>query len=75
MIPHTRKRDGDNVVMMPPTVPNLPILIPPPITRTQESLSSNTSQQRTTIKIESSIPQQDDDLQFEVDCLAQYLKT
>ena len=75
MIPYTRKRDGDNVVMMPPTVPNLPILIPPPITRTQESLSSNASQQRTTIKIESSIPQQDDDLQFEVDCLAQYLKT
>jgi len=75
MIPRTRKQDNDDVVMMPPTVPNSPILIPPPITRTQESLSSNASQQRTTIKIESPILQQDNNLQFEVDRLAQYLKT
>jgi len=60
--------------MIPPTVPNLPIFIPPPIVKAQDSFSSNSSQQRTTIKVESPTPQQKDDLQFEVDCLAQYLK-
>ena len=75
MIPRTGKQDNDDVIMMPPTAPNSPILIPPPITRTEESSSSNTSQQRTMIKIESSTLQQDDDLQFEMDHLAQYLKT
>ena len=43
MIPRTRKQDNDDVIMIPPTVPNSPILIPPPITRTQESSSSNAS--------------------------------
>jgi len=75
MIPRTGKRDGDDVVMMPPTVSNSPIFIPPPIVKAQDSFSSNSSQQKTTIKVESPTPQQKDDLQFEVDRLAQYLKT
>jgi len=57
MIPHTGKQDNDDVIMMPSTIPNSPILIPTPITRTQESSSSNASQQRTMIKIESPTPQ------------------
>jgi len=75
MILCTGKQDNDGIIMMPSTIPNSPILIPLPITRTQELLSSNASQQRTTIKIESPTSQQDNNLQFEVDCLAQYLKT
>ena len=75
MIPHTKKRDNDNIVMMPPTVSNSPIFIPPPIAKTQDSTSSNSSQPRTMIKVESPTPQQSDNLQFEVDRLAQYLKT
>ena len=46
MIPHTKKRDNDNVVMMSPTVSNSPIFIPPPIAKTQDSSSSNSSQSR-----------------------------
>jgi len=61
--------------MMPSTVPNSPIFIPPPIVKAQNLSSSNSSQQRTTIKVESPTPQQKNDLQFEVDRLAQYLKT
>jgi len=34
MIPRTGKRDNNDVIMMPPTVPNSPISIPPPIART-----------------------------------------
>jgi len=33
MISCTRKRDGDDVIIIPPTVPNLPIFIPPPIVK------------------------------------------
>jgi len=33
MISHTRKQDNGNIVIMSPTVPNLPIFIPSPITR------------------------------------------
>jgi len=61
--------------MIPSTVPNLPIFIPPPIAKTQDSTSSNSSQPRTMIKVKSPTPQQSNDLQFKVDCLAQYLKT
>ena len=75
MIPHTKKRDNDDAVMMPPTVSNSPIFIPPPIAKTQDSTLSNSSQPRTVIKVGSPTPQQSDDLQFKVDHLVQYLKT
>ena len=75
MIPYTGKRDNNNVIMILPIVPNSPIFIPLPATRTQDLSLSNSSQQRTTIKVEPPTSQQGNDLQFEVDCLAQYLKT
>ena len=75
MIFCTKKRDNDDVIMMPPTVPNLPIFIPSPIAKTQDSTSSSSSQPGTRVKVESPTPQQSDDLQFKVDRLAQYLKT
>jgi len=67
MIPCTKKRDNNNIVMMSPTVPNLQIFILLPIAKTQDSASSNSSQPRTTVKVKSSTPQQSNDLQFKVD--------
>jgi len=43
MISYTRKQDNDNIVMMSPTVPNLPIFIPSSITRVQDSSLSDSS--------------------------------
>jgi len=62
IIPRNKKRDNDNIVMMSSTVPNLPIFIPPPIAKTQDSASSNSSQPRMTVKVELPTPQQSDDL-------------
>ena len=70
MIPCTKKRDNNDVVMMPSTVPNSPVFIPPPIAKTQDLSSSSSSQPRTMVKEELSTPQQSDDLQFKVDLSA-----
>jgi len=46
MIPCTKKKDNDNIVMMLPTVSNLPIFIPPPIAKMLAT--SHEQQQRRT---------------------------